>query len=682
MTDRELMRTLIENGFVTVNPNKFYREVKAVGLSKIVDMLGINNSANSVVRDYHEFEDSIQSYLREVRSLVVNDDDYNRVETDVLSEITRFIREAGNKYILSNMANEERLNIHENIISARQDLTNLNKDLADAEVELAHANNDRALLRKGLDELTKDTSIDNVERTERTFDIMDRIPDADRLVEEAQNRVNNIREIIAAQKSLIGDLETAYSNVKEVETPVIDKDFNDEFKEYINRINDAINNSSLSESTKKEVRRLSSNLISIESLPFINSDINNKRIDELCERFGLARTSGYKLPSAERQALPEANKIEEVKEELQDSYEAEIEEVIEEPEKASTATIAEEEKVEESIPVIIVPDEEKTPVKETNEEVKGQDSVPSIVPNEEKGIVDRLNEIFNPWPTAEPHEDTENKKEEEKVGSYEDFFTDVAQSVARVDLNEPKTNKESKKVIFTGKMGNMDVANTYMFSGLNVGEEYEVEYEDEINYHLKGFAFSFAKAAFAPVNEAVYSEEPIEKVVEPKSKFKVGDEIVLFDRPNLSDEEKELIGLLYLKNGIKKNTKYKVAEVKENGALKLEGFDKNFPDEFLMNGKDYDAMKERLLKGLASTNQKLVVYMGPTTGNLIHGEVYVEQMKIGNNALLRNVFGEDIKALHYDDKSIFKPYEAEKSLEVANDSKKKDGYSRRGIFGR
>lgn len=681
MTDRELMRTLIENGFVTVNPNKFYREVKAVGLSKIVDMLGINNSANSVVRDYHEFEDSIQSYLREVRSLVVNDEDYDRVEPEIISEITRNIREAGNKYILSNMANEERLNIHENIISARDELTSLNKELVDAEEVLANAKKARADLNRELNALTYDTSIDDIERTERTFDIMDRIPEIDGQINDAQNRINDLRDRINGQNMTIDALETAYSSVKDVETPVIDKVFNDEFKEYINQINDSINNSSLSQSTKKEVRRLSSNLISIESLPFINNDINNKRINELCERFGLARTSGYELPSAEKQALPEANKVEEAKEE-KDSYEADIEEVVEKPTKESSVSITEEKPIEESIPVI--PDEEKQ-----KEEIDEFDRSLGLFQgkkessnDEQKGIVDRLNEIFNTWPTAEPHEESENKTgEEEKVGTYDDFFTDVAQSVARVDLNEPKVNKEAKKVIFTGKMGNMDVVNSYMFSGLKVGEEYEVEYEDEINYHLKGFVFSFAKDAFAPVNEVVYKEEPIEEVVEPKSKFKVGDDVVLFDRPNLSDEEKELIGLLYLKNGIKKNTKYKVVEVKDNGALKLEGLDKNFPDEFLMSGKDYDAMKERLINGLASANQKLVVYMGPTTGSLVHGEVYVEQMKIGNNALLRNVFGEDIKALHYDDKSIFKPYEVEKSLD-SNDSKKKDGYSRRGIFRR
>ena len=672
MTDRELMRALIENGFVTVNPNKFYREVKAVGLSKIVDMLGINNRNNTVTRDYHEFEESIQNYLREIRSLVVNDEDYDRIESEVISEITRNIREAGNKYILSNMANEERLNINENIISARDELNSLNKELVNAEEALANAKRMRADLNRELNALTYDSSIDNMERTERTFEIMDRIPEIDRQVNDAQNKIKDLRDRINGQNMAIEALETAYNNVKEVETPVIDKEFNDEFKEYINRINDAINNSSLSQSTKKEVRRLSSNLISIESMPFINNDINNKRIDELCERFGLARTSGYKLPSAEKPALPEASKIEETHEK-QDGYEAEIEEVVEEPTKESQVPINEEGTIEESIPVVIVKEKENDVSEPSNATLADEEKK-----EEPKGIIDRLSEILNTWPTAETHEDTENKTEEEKVGSYDDFFDDVVQSVARVDLNEPKTNKEPKRVIYTGKIGNMAVTSN-VFNGLEVGKEYEVEYEDEVNYHLKGFVASYVKNAFKPANEAVYTEEAIEEVVEPKSKFKVGDEVVLFDRPNLSDEEKELIGLLYIKNGIKKNTKYKVAEVKENGALKIEGIDKSFPDEFLMSGKDYDAMKERLLKGLARTNQKLVVYMGPTTGNLVHGEVYVEQMKIGNNALLRNVFGEDVKALHYDDKNIFKPYEIEKSLET-NDSKKKDGYSRRGIF--
>ena len=120
-------------------------------------------------------------------------------------------------------------------------------------------------------------------------------------------------------------------------------------------------------------------------MPFINNDINNKRIDELCERFGLARTSGYKLPSAEKPALPEASKIEETHEK-QDGYEAEIEEVVEEPTKESQVPINEEGTIEESIPVVIVKEKENDVSEPSNATLADEEKK-----KEPKGIM-----LFNP----------------------------------------------------------------------------------------------------------------------------------------------------------------------------------------------------------------------------------------------------------------------------------------------
>ena len=72
------------------------------------------------------------------------------------------------------------------------------------------------------------------------------------------------------------------------------------------------------------------------------------------------------------------------------------------------------------------------------------------------------------------------------------------------------------------------------------------------------------------------------------------------------------------------------------------------------------------------------------TPYIINTHSHVNMLKeLSAEQAVKNCKDENITIIvpSYDDKSIFRPYEAEKSLEI-NDSKKKDGYSKRGIFGR
>ena len=166
MNEREAMQRFLEGGYVITNPNKFYREVRAVGLDYLLNELELNNNRTNAQFDYKAFEDDILSYLREIRSLVVNDENYNSVESDLLANITNLIREVGDKYVISNRADEERLNINLNIASAREESDSLNRDLASAEENLASARRRQGELRRELNELNN-SAISNVERTQR-----------------------------------------------------------------------------------------------------------------------------------------------------------------------------------------------------------------------------------------------------------------------------------------------------------------------------------------------------------------------------------------------------------------------------------------------------------------------------------------------------------------------------------
>ena len=643
MSDKELMLSLLENGFVVINSNKFYREVRAIGLNKIVEMLNINKDVSSSARNYIEFETGISSYLRTVRDLVVNDENYNTIESDDLKNITALIREVGDKYIISNRANENRMNIKIDIDRANEDLIEMNRDLAKTEEELASTKRARANLNRTLIDLSNDTSISNIERTEQTFDIMAKITENDEKVFNCQNTINNIREIIRAQMATIDALNNSYNEVVEVSLPIIDKEFNAEFTDYINRINEIINNSALTPTTRKEVRRLSANLISLEALPFKSGEISERKISELCERFGLAKTNEYlsTLPSAEKNALPAKNSDEDIAPETDNTskddekdFEVEITEV-KEPEVTVVPIKSEDESKEEKIGIVfITPDEEQRKEKDNDAEVKSEEDTKE---ESYKSIADRLNEIFSNIPNSK-----EEKKEE--------------------------TNTK-KIVVYTGRIGKLPVNSTY-FAGLEAGKKYVVEYEDEATYRLKGFDTSFIKDAFIPAKSTDIYETSIE---EPKykSKFKVGDEIALVANPNINDSEKELMKKFYFEKGLKWNQKYKVTEIAGNDLLKLEGFDEVYPDEYFINGKDFDALRDRLIKGLATTSQKLVKYNGPSTDELIEGEIYVEVFPMDNSALLRDIYGNEITVMTYN-RDLFVPYQLE-ALSKAYDDKR-EGY--------
>lgn len=584
MTDRELMNKFLESGYVITDPNKFYREIKTIGLANLLNELNIDTT---VKKDYKEFEVEIITFLREVRDILVNDENYNALEADILSDLTELIRQIGDKYILSNKADEERLNLNISLSNAKGELNNFNRDLVNLEEELATVRLNLSSLRRELDSLSAST-LSDVDRTKRTFEIMEEIPKLQEKINDINTKIYDLKDQITAQNNTIETLEETLKNVKEVDVPVYDDEFRLNVINDVNRLYSLVSESSLSVNAKNSINRLTHNFNALESLPFVKSDSLKSDLQRIYDRFGITKT---------------------------------------------------------------------------NVEVKSDDEM--VNENNEYNLEDIINEFKD--------------YKEEDISDYNSFVDSVVGTKVSIeDKKEKEENNLPKKVIFTGKMGDISV-NPMAFPGLEIDKEYEVTFEDEIYYHLKDFDTSFYKDAFKlsdrkDKEEEIITphEEPAEPVVnvdnaEPASveeenvpsRYHIGDEVVYFDRANLLPEEAEYINIVYFANGIEKNKKYKVKEVFDNGSLKLEGLDAIFPDEAFMSGEEYDKMKEFIVespKEDVNDNDNFVIYLGPDDNGLEPMMIYKVVEISGNRALLQDIEGNTIEVNNYNEE-YFKSYD-------------------------
>ena len=742
MNDRDLMDRFFESGYVITEPSKFYREVRTIGLERLLSELENNSNESTRSFNYQDFEQRFLDYLREIRNVVVNDENYNIVDSSVLSTFIDTLKELGDKYILSNKANEERLNINLDLTRTREELTSFNRELASMEEELAKLRSNHNNLRNELIELDNDATISPVDKTERTFQIMEEIPSLQTDIRLLNNRISNLREQIRNHVSLIENFEKSLTEVKEAQIPTIDNNFQKSLREDIQKISDLISDSSLSTNAKNEIRRLSNNFIAIESVPFANESSRENSINELYNRFGITRSGDYVSTIKVEQNVEEAK--------VQESTQTK-EEIVNEPQEIK----------EETIEVKITPkNEEKVKIENKRIDDRLIDSIIDEFKNEKAPIDADFDEI---WKNIK--EDFNNKP----IKIY----------------NKPLVKNESKSakmVIFTGKMHNVTV-NPRAFEGLVINKEYEVDFEDEVNYRLKGFNTSYPKDAFVlaktkvdvnsdvvektkenvkivkieepKVKEKIEVKEEVKKPTlklvfyhkaddvtelyktndnmkigkvyefdasyedkeflklkngnfykkeyfvtideykklleerkkkaktvvtkENKSKFKVGEDVVYFDRANLTDEEKKKMIDTYFKNGIKKNHKYKIIKINEDGTLVLEGLKGSFPKEGFLTGKEYDDIKEIINKNFGNKkvdshdldaiakkfkdNSKLVEYVGPTTERLQNGMLYAVEIVFGKGALLIDQFGNQMMIDNFNP-TDFKQYKAKENTKA------------------
>lgn len=746
MNDRELMNRFLESGYVINEPNKFYREIRAVGLDGLLNELdNISNETNNSF-DYQGFENNFLNYLREIRNIVVNDENYNVVEPDMLSAFTDLLRELGNKYILSNRATEERLNANLDLTAARDELTSLNRELASLEEQLASSRSSHNALRNELIELDTDNTISPIDKTARTFQIMEEVPRLQNEIRDISARIANLREQISNQNRVIENLERSLNEVREVEVPVIDINFQNTLNNDIQRVSNLINESSLSSNTKIEVRRISNNFMAMENIPFANEASRDNSLRRIYDRFGITRTKEYVVDNS-AQISASYEPTEEIHEKAsEENIEPKEENVIESQEPDVVK--------EETIEVKIIPPIEKVKSKDDSE----IDAIIAEFKNEKAPIDADFDEVWQ---------------------NLKDDFNKKPITFHSKPIIEEK-NSAAKIVTFTGKMHNVTV-NPKAFEGLEIGRDYEVEFEDEVNYRLKGFDTSFPKDAFALISnkkevkeenksnlagrikivkieepaEEEKKEEEKEKVINKptlklvfyhnpdsitelyrtndnmrigeiyefdasyeneeflkltngnfykkeyfitedeykkilaerknnapkiKSRFKVGEDVVYFDRANLTDKEKEDIDRIYFKNGIKKNTKYKIVKINDDGSLLLEGISASFPSEGFMSGKEYDDIQNIINTNLGNKpvskenlddiakkfkeNSELVQYVGPTTERLQNGMLYSVEISFGKGALLVDQFGNQMMIDDYTLKN-FKPYKVEKKEALA-----------------
>ena len=680
MNERYLLNELENNGYLIGNPNKFFREVRAVGLERLIKEINTYLDKATNTRDYNDFEEDIARFLRAVRGLVVNDENYSKVESSTLSAITRTIREIGDKYIISNNNAEELISVNENITSVKNDLAELNKSLEEKEEEIKDKNRILGDLRREIKNISDDTSMTNIDRTRRTFEIMEEMPKIQKEISRLQNEVNGIKEKIAANEETIASLNTYLDSLKNPAIPIINKDFNDEFLQDINNISNLINNSVLSDSTKNEIRKISANLVAMANLPFTNNEVGARSLNELLERIGLVKTTKELKPIIIEEQVIEYEPQESHNDLIDDSQEIENDFVEETPlieipieeekdEFDDLIQVFNKDTLPKSQPIVVDDSELKEKIKAFNEdnesgqipiedesqEIESVDDI--VVPIEEvkdspdkalttEEIVTKFENLFGTPSNEEKieqvvsHENDDEKVSEEKEEQNETIPYQVGDEVEIIFNKDELTDDEwnyanevyLKKGLVNGK--------SYIISKVN--NDGSVEFEG-----IDGKFPVFIAKGVINNNEEI-KEEP-QKVNKKKSPYQVGDEVVYFDRINVTLDELAYYQEEFINRGIEKSKKYKVIKVNDDGTIELEGLNGKFKTEGFMLGQIYDQSEEirkrnleankRAHKPKVFNNGDLIEYVGRDNGRLINGHKYKIELLMADSVLLSDSDG-------------------------------------------
>lgn len=763
MNDSELMQKFLEDGYVIDDPGTFYREIRAYGLQRLINDLAENErKLQSVSYDYSEVEEDVLNYIREVRNIVVNDERYGLLTSSELTSLNSLLRVLDGKYLISGRNDERRFDINTEIGNARSELSNLNSEVSRVEGEIRTINSRRGAARREISTLESNTSLTNVERTQRTFELMNELTALESELGNKNNELSDLRNQINNKNNEISNLEESLDAIVD-EAPTFNSEMRDTLVEDVERVNSFVNRLNISGESKQRIKNLSDNFGARQSVPLVDYDRATYDTDMLYRRFGIRRTNEYVKKDVVEVPVIEEVKEEPKKDELVDNFSFDFfplkedvkEEIKEEPAKEEVVltdafiknaesqlklfsedgkksflgthirearksnpeyldrwikyaeslgyNIDELEHTDENIFIseldaqtkmdtkedTVVEAKEETKLPSEKDSIKGifyarkkHDRDMADIDELENGTEVEIEEVlpngflklvgydcaYTPESVIEKEVWDDMAKEETKLPSDKDsnkrifYINDTDPFEAFIAISENLANGDEVEIEeilpdgYVKLVGHHGPINPKMIITVEKWEELLKENPDLKPANREGFLRDLA------------SMDDEEETKSSSAIYSVGDEVIFYEAPGLSDDEKEYFDVNYKKRGIEPGKKYKISKVNDNSSVQLEGVRGNFPtmgflpaslyEESILSTSDIPKKVEK--PEVEETKEKkddddLVVYVGKDTDLLKNGKVYNRRFAFGRTAVFVDEKGNEFKIDDYEEAN-FKEY--------------------------